>query len=143
MEPSCNQIVASTSKPKVMSFFPLQKLKDSQPTATPSVWVAHLEEESTDNGECIDSKDQDGIEGVTKDFIVCLARAVKDARQQEKDCYHCSSLDHFICDCPLVAASRTDSHLNQKEGMAPKKGAQSPQGKVTTPKVPQDGTPKA
>ena len=82
-------------------------------------------------------------QSVTEEFIVCLARAVKDTHQEEKHCYHCSSPDHFICDCPLVAGSRTDSHLNQKEGMAPKKGAQAPQGKVAILKVPQDRTPKA
>ena len=32
------------SKPKVMSFFPLQKLKGTQPTKTPSIRVVHLEE---------------------------------------------------------------------------------------------------
>ena len=79
MEPSHNQTVASTSKPKVMSFFPLWKLKGSQPTATPSAQVAHLEGESADKGEYIDSEDQEGIKGITKEFIVCLARAVKDA----------------------------------------------------------------
>ena len=76
MEPYCNQTVASTSMPKVMSFFPLWKLKGSQPSKTPSVWVAHLEEESADKEECIDSEDPDGIEGITKEFIVHLARAV-------------------------------------------------------------------
>ena len=141
MEPSHNQMAASTNKPKVMNFFSLQKHNGSQPTKTP-VWVAHLEEESTDKEECIDSKDPDGIKDITKEFIVCLARAMKDA-QQEKCSYHCSSLDHFICNCPLVAATRVDLHLNQKEGMVPKKGAQAPQGKVIMLKVPQDGIPKA
>ena len=60
----------------------------------------------------IKSEDPNGIEGVTEEFIVCLARAVKDAQQEEKCCYHCSSLEHFICKCPLVRASRVDSHLN-------------------------------
>ena len=41
-EPSHNQTAAITNKPKVMSFFPLWKLKGSQPTKTPSVQVAHL-----------------------------------------------------------------------------------------------------
>ena len=141
MEPSCNLPMVSANKPQVMNFFPLWKLKGSQPTTTPSAQVAHLEEESIDKEECIDSKDPDGIEGITEDFIVCLARAVKDA-WQEKHCYHCNSPDHFIHDCLLVAASRTDFHLNQKEGMALKKRAWAPQGKVTQPKVPQDGTPK-
>ena len=103
-----SQTVASTSKRKAMSFFPLWMLKGGQPTKIPAVQVAHLEEESAD------SEDPDGTEGITKEFIVHLARAVKDA-QQEKHCYHYSSPDHFIRECPLVAASRTDLHLNQKE----------------------------
>ena len=106
-----------------MSLFPLQKLKGSQPATTPSTWVAHLEEESGNKKECIGSEDPDGIEGVTKEFIVCLARAMKGAQQEEKCCYHCSSPDHVIQDCLLVTASRTDSHLNQKEGTVLKKGA--------------------
>ena len=88
----------STNKPWVMSFFPLWKLKGSQPAMTPSAWVAHLEEESTDKVECVNSEDPDGIKGITEGFIVGLARAVKDAQQEEKCCYHCSSPDHFICD---------------------------------------------
>ena len=44
MEPSCSQTTNNTSKPKVMSFFPLWKLKGTQPTRTPAVNVAHLEE---------------------------------------------------------------------------------------------------
>ena len=143
MEPAHNPPMASTSKSQVTSFFPLQKLKGSQPAITPSAWVAHLEEVSADKEECVNSEDPDGIKGITEEFIVCLVRAVKDAQQMQKHCYHCSSPDHFIHDCPLVAASRTDSHLNQKEGMVPKKGAKAPQGKVAMPKVPQDGTSKA
>ena len=123
MEPSCNPSATSANKPQVISFFPLWKLKGSQLAKTPPAQVAHLKEESTDKEECIDSEDPDGIKGITKGFIVHLARAVKDTQQEEKHCYHSSSLDHFICDCPLVAGSRTDLHLNQKEGMAPKKGA--------------------
>ena len=35
-----------------------------------------------------------------KEFIVHHARAVKDAQQEEKCCYHCSSPEHFTWDCP-------------------------------------------
>ena len=143
MEPSHGQTAATTSKPKAMSFFPLWKLKGSEPTKTPALQVAHLEEEDTDKEECTESKDPDSIEEVTEEFIVHLARAVKDAQQEEKCCCHCSSPDHFIQACPLVAASRTALHLNQKEGMLLKKGAWTPQRKVTTPMVPQDRMPKA
>ena len=76
------------------------------------MWVAHLEEGSTDKEEGAKSEDPDGIKGVTKEFIVCLAQAVNEGQQKEKCCYHCSSPGHFICNCPLVKASRTDPHLN-------------------------------
>ena len=79
------------------------------PVKTPAVWVAHLKQDGTDKEE---SYYPDGIKGVTEEFIVCLARAVKAAQQDEKCCYHCSSLEHFICECPMVKASRTATHLN-------------------------------
>ena len=53
----------------------------SQPAVTPSTWVMQLEEESANKEECIDSEDPDGTKGVTEEFIVCLARTVKDAQQ--------------------------------------------------------------
>ena len=88
--------------------------------------MAHLEEDSTDKEESAKSDDPNGIEGMTEEFIVCLAKAVKEAQQDVKCCYHCSSLEHFIHECLLVKASRTANHLNQKEGMALDKGAQTP-----------------
>ena len=118
MEASYNLPAANTSKPRAMSFFPLWKLKGSQLVTTPSAWVVHPEEENTNKEECIDSKDPDGIEGMAKEFIVCFVRAVEDAQQAEKCCYHCGSPDHFIHNCPLVVGSRADSPLNQREGMA-------------------------
>ena len=143
MEPSHSQTTDNTTKPRVTSFFPLQKLKGTQPAKVPAVWLAHLEEESTKKEDGTENEDPNGTEGGTEEFMVCFARAVKDAQQEERCCYQCSSLEHFIHVCPLVKASRMDSHLNQKEGMALKKGAQTPQGKVAMPKAPQDGTPKA
>ena len=53
-----------TSKPMAISFFSLQWLKCSQPTKIPAVQEAHLEEEDADQGECADSEDPDGIEGI-------------------------------------------------------------------------------
>ena len=137
MEPSHSQTADNPTKPKVMSFFPLQKLKGSQPVKTPTEWGAHLEEDSTDK-ESAESDDPNGIEGVTEEFIMCLARAVKEAQQDEKCCYHYSILEHFICKCPMGKASRTANHLNQKEGTALEKGTQTPQVKVAKPKVPQE-----
>ena len=48
IEPSHSQMAHNTSKPKLMSFFPIWKLKGTQPTRTPAVWVTHLEEEGAD-----------------------------------------------------------------------------------------------
>ena len=62
----------------------------------PAVWVAHLEEESTNKEEGTESENPNGIKGINEEFIVHLARAVKDAQQEEKCCYHCSSSEHFI-----------------------------------------------
>ena len=113
MEPSQSQTTNKTVKPKVTRFFPLQKLKGIQPLVkTPAVCLAHLEEENTEEDEEIHSEDPDGIKGVMKEFMVCLARALKDTQKEEKCCYDCSSLNHFIHDCPLVKASRTDSNIN-------------------------------
>ena len=93
MEPSCSQ----TTKPKVMSFFPLQKLKGTQPTKTPAIKAVHLEEKGSDEVVGAEGDDPDGIDGVMEEFIVCLARAVKEAQQDEKYYYHCSNTEHFIC----------------------------------------------
>ena len=112
MEPSCSQTADNPTKPMVMSFFPLQKLKGTQPDKTPAVWVAHLEEDSTDKEEGAESDNPSGIEGMPEEFIVCLARAVKEAQQDGKCCYHCSSPEYFICKCPLVKLSKTATHLN-------------------------------
>ena len=126
-----------------MCFFPLRKLKGNQPTKTPEVQLAHLEEETPDDEEGTDSKDPDGLDGMTEEFMVHLAKAVKDAQQDEKHCYDCSSPDHFIWECPLVKLARKEPNLNCKEGMAPKKGALTQLGKVIPLKAPQDGMPKA
>ena len=144
MEPSQSHTIDNTAKPKWTSFFTLQKLKGTQPVVKmAAVCLAHVEKESADKDDRVDSENPHGIEVVMEEFMVCLVRAVKDAQMEEKHCYHCSSLDHFICDCHLVKALRTNSHLNHKEGMAPKKGAQAPQTKATMPMMPLEGVPKA
>ena len=109
----------------------------------PAVHLVHLEEKSAKKDEAVDSEDPDHIKGVVEEFMVHLVRAMKDTQKEEKHCYQCSSLDHFICDCPLVKASRMDSHLNHKKGTTPKKGAQAPQMKATMPMMPPEGVPKA
>ena len=63
------------SKPRTTSFFPLRKLKGSQPfPKKPAIWLAQLEEEDADDGEEQESDNHDGIEGVMEEFMVQLAR---------------------------------------------------------------------
>ena len=127
---TCSQVIDNTAKPKTTSFFPLQKLKGNQPVSkTAAICLAHLEEESTKREEEEETEDPDGIDGVTEKFMVHLAWAMKDAQVEEKHCYHCSSPKHFINDCLLVRASKENTQLNCKEGMASRKGAQAPQMK--------------
>ena len=99
--------------------------------------LTQLEEEDADDSEDPESDDPGGIKGVMEEFMVRLARAVKDAQADEKHCYHCSSSEHFICNCPLMKTSRDKKQLNGKEGMATMKGAQTPLTTKNTTKSPQ------
>ena len=66
------------TKPRATNFFPLRKLKGSQPfTKKPTVRLAQLEEEGIDKDEDQESDDPNGIEGITEEFMVQLARVVK------------------------------------------------------------------
>ena len=130
METSQSFATANTSKPRATSFFPLQKLKGSQLAITPSTQMVHLEEKSANGEKGINGEDPDGIKGMTEEFIVCLARSVKDAQQMKKHCYHCGSPDHFIHDCPQLAETKADVPLNKSDGMVPRKGGWAPQGKM-------------
>ena len=102
-----------------------------------TICLAQLEEEGANDGEDLESNDPDGIKGVTKEFMVRLARAVKDAQMDEKHCYDCSSPEHFIHNCLLMKATRDKKHLNGKEGMAMVKGAWTPPKSANAAKSPQ------
>ena len=125
-------------KPRTTSFFPLRKLKGNQPLLKkPAVCLAHLEEEDTGDDKDQESDNPSGIEGMTEEFMFHLARAVKDTQANEKCCYHCSSLEHFIHSCPLVKTSREKKQLNGKDGTVSMKGAQTPLAMTSTGKSPQ------
>ena len=109
----------------------------------PAVHLAHLEEEDASGNEDEESDDPSRIEGVMEEFMVHLARSVKDAQMEEKCCYHCSSLEHFICNCLLVKTSRENKQLNGKEGTASKKGAWTPLTTANALKNPQTEVLKA
>ena len=105
---SRSQPTDGPSKPRTTSFFLLRKLKGSQPfPKKPAIRLAQLdEEEDAGDGKDPESDDPDGIKGVTEEFMVWWARAVKDAQMDKKCCYHCSSSKHFICNCLLMKTAR-------------------------------------
>ena len=126
------------SKPRTTSFFPLRKLKGNQPLSRkPAVHLAQLEEEDADDVEDPESDDPGGIEGVTEEFMIQIARVVKDTQMDEKCCYHCSSPEHFICNFPLMKTTTDKKQLNGKEGMAMIRGAQTPLATTNAIKGPQ------
>ena len=132
------------SKLRATSFFPLRKLKGNQPyTKKPAMYLTQLEEEDANDGEDIESYDPNGIEGVDKEFMARLARAVKDAQTDKKCCYHCSSPKHFIRNCPLMKVARDKKQLNGKEGTGMVKGAQIPPKPINATKSPQQEAQEA
>ena len=115
---SRTQATDGPSKPRTTSFFPLSKLKGSDPfPKKPTVCLVQLEEEDANNSEDLESNDPDGIDRVMEEFMVWLARAVKDTQTDERCCYHCSSPEHFIHNCLLMKTARDKKQLNRKEGM--------------------------
>ena len=75
------QTADGPSKPRTTSFFPLRKLKGNQPfSKKPAIWLAQPEEEGADDEEDPESDEPDGIEGVTEEVMVWLARVVKDTK---------------------------------------------------------------
>ena len=131
------QTADGPSKPRTTSFFPLRKLKGNQSfPMKPAIRLVQLEEEDADDGEDQESDDPDGIKGVTEEFMVWLARTVKDTQMDEKCCYHCSSPEHFIHNCLLMKTTRDKKQLNGKEGTAMTKGAWTPPTATSTVKSP-------
>ena len=96
-----------------------------------------MDEEGINEGKDQESDDPNGIKGVTEEFMVWLARAVKDAQMDEKRCYICSSPEHFIHNCLLIKTIRDKKQLNGKEGMVMMKGAWTPLKMMSTGKSPQ------
>ena len=87
--------------------FPLRKLKGNQPPSKkPTVHMAQLEEEDADDGNDPESDDPNGLKRVMEEFMVQLAREVKDAQTDEKHCYYCGSPEYFIHNCPLMKTAR-------------------------------------
>ena len=73
-----------------------------------------------------------------EEFMVWLARAVKDAQMDERCCYHCSSPEHFIHNCLLMKTARDKKQLNRKGGDGDvMKGAWTPPKATNAIKSPQ------
>ena len=138
------QTADGTPKLRTTSFFPLTKLEGNQPLLKkPAVHLAHLEEEDASDDKDPESDDPHRIEGVTKEFMVNLARAVKETQADERHCYHCNNLEHFIHNCLPVKTSRDKKQLNEKEGMALMKGVWTPPTMISAMKSPQTEAPQA
>ena len=133
-------------EPRLPTMLQNCKLPVSSPcrntSKTPAVHLTHLEKEDARRDEDEESDDPVGIEGVTKEFMVCLVRAVKDSQAEKKCCYHCGSPEHFIHNCLLVKTLRENAQFNSKEGRASKKGAQTPLAIINTSKNLQMEVPK-
>ena len=78
--------------------------------------LTQLEEEDANDGKDLESNDPNGIKRVTDEFMVRLARVVKDAQADEKHCYHCSSPEHFIRNCLLMKVARDKKQLTGRRG---------------------------
>ena len=91
---SRTQTTDSPSQPRTTSLFPLRKLKGSQPfPKKPTIHLAQLEEEDAKDREELESDDPDGIEGVTEEFMVWLARACRTLRQMKGTAIIAASLN--------------------------------------------------
>ena len=109
------QTANGSSKPRTTSFFPLRKLKSNQPSSRkPTVHLAQLEEVDAEDSKDPESDDPNGLEGVMEEFMVQLTRAVKDTQTDEKHCYHCSSPEHFIHNCPLMKNARDKKQMGRR-----------------------------
>ena len=86
-----------------------------------------------------ESDDPGGIEGVTEEFMVQLARAVKDTQAEEKHCYHCSSPKHFICNCLLMKIARDKKTVKWEGGDSVNEGSPDPSNNNEHHKEPPDG----
>ena len=65
------QTADGPSKPRTTSFFPLRKLKGSQPLCKkPTMHLAQSEEEDVHDGEDPESDDPGGIKGVMEEFMI-------------------------------------------------------------------------
>ena len=132
------QTTDSLCKPRTTSFFPMRKLKGNQPLSKkPTVHLAQLEEEDADNGEDPESDGPGGIKGVTEEFMIQLARVVKDTQTDEKCCYHCSSPEHFIHNCLIMKTVRDKETVKWEGGDGNDEGTQAPLRTTNAIKRPQ------
>ena len=87
---------------------------------------------------CTESEDPDGIKGITEEFIVCLARAVKDAQQEKIHCYYCRVLAALYLQLPIGEVVPNRLTFKPKGGDGTKEGSPGPSRKSDHAK----GTPR-
>ena len=90
----------------------------------PAVWLAHLEEEATDDEEGTESEDPDGLDGMHSRKRIVPTTAAAQIISSEIVCWQNQPEKNPI--------------LNHKEGMTPKEGSPDPSRKGNSTKVPQD-----
>ena len=72
----------------------------------------------------------------------CTLQGLWTMPKWKRNTYHCSSLEHFICDCPLVKASQTNMHSNCLGGDCTKEGSLGPSGESDHAQNPPGGGPQ-
>ena len=125
-------------KARATSFFPWGNSRATSPSWRSLLCVWHIWKKRMPVMMKAKSDDPGGI-GVTEEFMVCLAWAVKDTQVDEKCCYHCSSLEHFICNCLLVKTSREKIIVKQQGGDGIHEGSLDPSNNSQCIKEPPEG----
>ena len=124
------------------SFFPLWKLKGTQPALKmPAMHLVHLEEESAKKDKEVESEDPDGMNGVMEESMVCLVRAVKDAQVGEKHCYHCRHFGTLHPWLPFSKDIESEYAFKLQGGDSAKEGSLGPSDESDHAQHPPGGGP--
>ena len=84
--------------------------------------LAHLEEESAEKDEEVESKDPNSIDRITEELMVHLARAMKDTQVEEKCCYHFGALHLWL---PISKNIKSEYAFKLQGGDCTKEGSLS------------------
>ena len=119
-----SQVITNTAKPIATSFFPLQKLKGARQYLKQLLHAEYTwKKKVLRERRKIKLRTLTVSMGLWEESMVHLACAVNDAQVEEKCCYYCSSLEHFILDCPLVRNSKENTQLKLQGGDSIEEGS--------------------